>query len=58
MESYDPAALTNRKRRHPNRNEAVLAEGQSELRMTEDLKEELSIASRVRQLVRGRAAER
>jgi hypothetical protein len=48
LESHDAAALTNRKCRHPNRNEAVLAEGQSELGMTEDLKEELAIASRVK----------
>jgi hypothetical protein len=26
VESHNPAALTDRKRRHPNRNEAVLAE--------------------------------
>jgi hypothetical protein len=47
VESYNPAALTNRERSHPNWNQAVPAEGQSELGMTENLKEKLSIASRV-----------
>ena len=57
-EIYNPAALTNRERSDPNWNEAVLPERQSKLWMTEDLKEELSIASRVEQLVSGRPAER
>jgi len=58
VKSYNPAALTNGEGRHPNWNEAVLTEGQSELGMTEDLKEELSIASRVKQLVSRGPAER
>ena len=58
VESHNPAALTHRERSHPDWNEAVLPEGQSELRMTEDLKEEFSIASRVKQLVSWRSAER
>ena len=37
---------------------AVLAEGQSELGMAEELKEEPSVASRVKQLASGRSAER
>jgi hypothetical protein len=57
VESYNPATLANRERCYPDWNEAILAEGQSELGMTEDLKEELSIASRVKQLVDGRSAE-
>jgi hypothetical protein len=58
MKSHNPAALTDRERCYPNWNEAVLAEGQPELGMTENLKEEPSIASRVKQLVSRRPAER
>ena len=43
MESYDPAALTNRERSHPNWNEAVLAEGKTKLGMARDLEEELPV---------------
>jgi hypothetical protein len=47
-EAHDPAALANCDGRHPDRNEPVLAVRQSELGMTEHLKEELSIPSRVK----------
>ena len=58
MESHDPAALTDRERSYPDWNEAVLAERQAIVGMTENLEEKLSIASRVKQLVRRRPAER
>jgi hypothetical protein len=58
VESYDRAALTNRECGHPNWDEPVLAEGQSELGMAEDLNEEFSIASGGKQSVSGRTAER
>jgi hypothetical protein len=47
-EAHDPAALPNRNSRYPDWNEPVLAVRKSELRMTEHLKEELSIPSRVK----------
>ena len=57
-EAHDPAALANGNGRHPDRNEPVLAVRQSELGMTEHLKEEFSISSRVNQFVRRKSAER
>ena len=47
-EAHDPAALANGDSRDPDGNEPVLAVRESELRMTEHLKEELSISSRVK----------
>jgi hypothetical protein len=47
-EAHHAAALANGHSRHPNGNEPVLAVGQSELGVTEHLKEELSISSRVK----------
>ncbi|MGA2075106.1 MAG: hypothetical protein ABSH52_16570 [Terriglobia bacterium] len=47
----DPAALANGDGRHPDWNEPILAVRQSELRMTENLKEKLSISPCIKQFV-------
>ena len=47
-EAHDPAALANGDGGHPDGNEPVLAVRESELRMTQYLKEKLSISSGVK----------
>ena len=39
--------------RHPNRNKAVLAEGQTEVGMSDDMKEEIPVAALVKELLPG-----
>ena len=42
--------------RHPNRNKAVLPEGQTEVGMSDDMKEEISVAAHVKELMLGERA--
>jgi hypothetical protein len=56
-ETDAPALLVERQGGHPDRNQAVLAKGQAELRMPRDLEEELAVASGVEQLTRRRPAK-
>jgi hypothetical protein len=54
----DPAFLLHGEGSYPDRDEPVLAERQTELRVRHNLKEELSVPSRMGQLTGLRAAER
>jgi len=58
FETNDPALLLNGKRRDPDGNETVLAEGQAEFGVAGDVEKESAVASRMNQLGRGRPAER
>ena len=44
--------------RHPNRNEAVLAEGKTEVGVGDNLKEEIPVAAFVYHLVSGKGTQR
>jgi hypothetical protein len=47
------AILPEGERRHPNRNKAVLAEGQTKVGMPDDMKDETPVAALVRELMLG-----
>lgn len=49
--------LADSERGHPDRNQSILAEGQAEFGMADDLKEEMAVAARMQSLVSGRPTQ-